>query len=176
MQSGGIGEFDRWWKKADPATVLNVRNSINSGWLVCEHSTVEAPTVEQEIIFKQKSGIFVCLWILIVYCPSYFRNCEGWARVSASGFSCSLLVNIKGLRFYKVSFPVWLLSNSYLLRILDVSFVTFKSRSSLPSLINVPLYTRLHCRNYSQIVLLHSGNFRNFYFIGLKTIEIFAER
>lgn len=64
MQSGReSGSLMGGEKKQTPATVLNVRNSINSGWLVCEHSNV----VEEEIIFKQKSGILV--WILIVYCP-----------------------------------------------------------------------------------------------------------
>lgn len=97
MQSGReSGSLMGGEKKQTPATVLNVRNSINSGWLVCEHSNV----VEEEIIFKQKSGILV--WILIVYCPKVIFET---AKVELM-FRPSLACKYKEITiFYNISFP-----------------------------------------------------------------------
>lgn len=97
MQSGReSGSLMGGEKKQAPATVLNVRNSINSGWLVCEHSNV----VEEEIIFKQKSGILV--WILIVYCPKVIFETAKVELMPRPSLACKYKeITI----FYNVSFP-----------------------------------------------------------------------
>lgn len=122
MQSGReSGSLMGGEKKQTPATVLNVRNSINSGWLVCEHSNV----VEEEIIFKQKSGILV--WILIVYCPKVIFET---AKVS-SCLGPLLLVNIKRLRFFTM----------FLSRAIIVEFVSSSNSKRL-------LYPRKTIKSY----------------------------